>query len=62
MKSRDVQINKFRRCLAAETCLKMHYFGKNPKNRQALGASLPDPHLYSMTRKCARLHTQWAFL
>jgi len=35
---------------------KMDYIGStvNPKNRQVLGAPLPDPRLGSMTRECAR--------
>jgi len=47
-------MNKFRRFLAAETCVIMHYFGNNPNICQVLGLCpcphcLSPPYLYSFT-------------
>jgi len=62
-------MNKFRRFLAAETCLKIHYSDnksqKSPRGvddatrpacLRRIGASPSDHHLYLMTRKIARSH------
>jgi len=54
-------INKFQRFLgrvSAETFLKWIILVVNPKNRQALGTSPPDPGLGSMTGECARSYSE----
>jgi len=40
----------------------MDYILINHENFQTLGAPPPNPHLYSMTRKCAKPCFHWTFL